>query len=79
MVQNCSLLLSVALVFLFLLSPYVVHGQEGVVGNEGFKVPAFSCFGEKATMKFDMTASVSDLSGVTFNPETQTFFTVNNG
>ena len=52
------------------------HGQNM---QEGFTVPAFACFGATPTMKFDMTASESDLSGVTWNPATQTFFTVNNG
>ena len=58
-----------------------VHAQTSptTVGNEGFRVPPLSCFGPTPTLKFDMTASVSDLSGVTYHPVTQTLFTVNNG
>ena len=64
---------------LFSASVVVVVDAQSTVGNEGFTVPPFACFGPTPTMKFDMTASVSDLSGVTFHPGTQTFFTVNNG
>jgi len=46
--------------------------------DEGFRVPPLSCF-TTLTAKFDLTAAVSDLSGVTYNPSTGTIFTVNNG
>jgi hypothetical protein len=49
------------------------------VGSEGFTVPPLSCFGTVATMKYDMTSVTSDLSGITYNPETGTLFAVNNG
>ena len=49
------------------------------IGSEGFTVPPFKCFGTSAVLKYDMTVVASDLSGITWNPETETLFAVNNG
>jgi len=57
----------------------VVLAAAQDVGSEGFTVPPFQCFGEQAVLKYDMTAAVSDLSGITWNPSTSTLFAVNNG
>jgi hypothetical protein len=55
------------------------RARASAVRSEGFTVPALSCFGTTATMKYDMTSVTSDLSGITYNPETGTLFAVNNG
>ena len=49
------------------------------VGNEGWTVPPFKCFGTTAVNKYEMTSVPSDLSGITWNPSTKTLFAVNNG
>lgn len=49
------------------------------VGNEGFTVPSLACFGSTPTRTFEIPAVVSDLSGVSYSPQTNTFFAVNNG
>ena len=68
---------------LFLLSslllPVATTAQGGEVGIEGFVVPPLSCFGTVPTQRYDMTATESDLSGISYNPSTKTLFAVNNG
>ena len=53
--------------------------QGAALGAEGWIVPPLACFGDAPVETFDMSVVVSDLSGVTFDPETATFFVVNNG
>lgn len=47
--------------------------------TESFDVPALACFGDTPIEVFEMSAVGSDLSGISYNYETGTFFAVNNG
>ena len=53
--------------------------NAATVGNEGFTVPPFKCFGEAAKSRYELTSAQSDLSGATYDPETGNVFVVNNG
>lgn len=53
--------------------------NAATVGNEGFTVPPFKCFGEAAKSRYELTSAESDLSGATYDPETGHIFVVNNG
>ena len=53
--------------------------QGATVGNEGFAVPALSCFGDAPKFVYDLPAVESDLSGASYDPETGNVFVVNNG
>ena len=53
--------------------------NAATVGNEGFTVPPFKCFGETAKSRYELTSAESDLSGATYDPQTGNIFVVNNG
>ena len=53
--------------------------HAATVGNEGFTVPPFKCFGAVAKNRYELTAAESDLSGASYDPETGNVFVVNNG
>lgn len=53
--------------------------NAALLGAEGFTVPPLACFGTAPVETYDMSSVASDLSGVTYDPETDTFFVVNNG
>ena len=61
------------------LSLLASTAHAATVGNEGFTVPPFSCFGSVAKSRFELTKAESDLSGASYDPETGNIFVVNNG
>ena len=61
------------------LSLLASTAHAATVGNEGFTVPPFSCFGSVAKSRFELTSAESDLSGASYDPETGNIFVVNNG
>ena len=61
------------------LSLLASTAHAATVGNEGFTVPPFSCFGSVAKSRYELTSAESDLSGASYDPETGNIFVVNNG
>ena len=61
------------------LSLLASTAHAATVGNEGFTVPPFKCFGEVAKSRYELDKAESDLSGASYDPESGNIFVVNNG
>ena len=61
------------------LSLLASTAHAATVGNEGFTVPPFKCFGDVAKSRYELDKAESDLSGASYDPESGNIFVVNNG